>query len=93
MSFLAKGQQGTLRVAGRDAAVFRDWTFTPAPERGGPWRVTASLVEADDYWLDSGSPVELRLALSHSRWRWRDVTFTRAGSGLTITGTGAPQEL
>lgn len=90
MSFTARGASGSLRCGGRPAALLRNWTFTPS---GESWRVTASAVERDDYWLNAGTPKDLRLDLAATRWQFKDVAVDAGGAEMVITGTGTPEEL
>lgn len=91
MSFSARGASGTLKCGGRPAAILRDWSFTPT---GDTWRVTATVVELDQFLVDSEYPKELRLDLTaETSWRFRNVSAGVGESSASITGTGAPEEL
>jgi hypothetical protein len=85
-----KGRGGQIRVGGRVAASFGEWTFDG---KTTDWVIGAEVEAHNPVWLSSDGPFEVRLHLTKGYWRWRDVPADKIAlldggrGGIRIAGT------
>lgn len=96
MAFSMTGKSGSLRVGGRPALTFADYTFaTRDPSVGGGWRLDGRVTARDAYWLERAAEYDLRVDLTRSSWRFRGVPAAAVvadAETVTITHRGEPED-
>ena len=76
------GFSGELRIGGRCAAKLGNWELRPCE---GAARVSAALLEKDDFWLEQDGSFTLVLSWGTRERRWRNITvLATVGNSIAI---------
>jgi hypothetical protein len=84
-----KGREGRVRVGYQTAAVLG--TFTLTPDTLGVWRIEASVMSTDAFWLAHQGSRVVELSVGRQRWRWRDAAVVFDGATVHGTLVGRPE--
>lgn len=83
------GKRGRIKVGYQVAADLG--AFTLAPTGPGEWSISASVTQADAFWLSQDTGRTLELEVGSQRWVWRTVSLVVDGNAVSGTASGRPE--
>ena len=81
------GNGGKLTVGGRVAAELGAWHFKG---ESTSWRVEATCLSIDNFWMEHGEVKRLTLSVGAGEWCWPEVAVELEGNQVIVTGSGRP---